>query len=116
MLFGMAKEIDLQQILKGLGSDLARNIAISKLVGKIDLPTSQVWRVAAYYERARRFYAEASYAHEVEWKERAKELYRRAVVNYEKVGRFRAAADVALEAGMIEKTEQLIALVNLINE
>jgi len=105
----MNQKADLEKILNGLGSDEARAYAISKLVGKVDLPVSQVEKAVDIYEQAGDFYTAAKVAYEAGMMERAVEVY-------ENAGKFDAAARVARKAGMTERAKQLKILVKLINQ
>src|SRR3989344_5128962 len=99
----MTKKIDLEQILNGLGSDEARNIAIYKLVGKVKLPIPLIERAVEDCEKAGEFSHAAEVALKAGMKKRAEQLYQRAVEDYEKAGKFSYAAEVALKAGMKER-------------
>ena len=131
----MKKKIDFDQILNGLGSDEARNLVISKLVGKVDLSTSRVEETIKAYEKAGMFSYAADIALKAGMNEKAVEYYERAgsfygaadaalkagmnekaVEYYERAGSFYEASNAALKAGMEERAKQLITLAKLINE
>src|SRR3989344_5717070 len=68
------KKMFLEAILNNLGSDEARQMAISKLVGKVDLPPHQIERAIQNYEAAGWFNAAADLALKIGQNERAEQL------------------------------------------
>ena len=68
------KKIDLEQIFIGLSSDEARAHAISKLIGKVDLPIPKISGAIEIYEKVGWFDAAADTALKARMNERAEQL------------------------------------------
>ena len=105
---------ELEQILLGLGSDEARNKAISQLVGKITIPEKLLVKAIEDYEKAGMFDSAAGVAVRAGKTDRANKLYDRAIEDYEKAGMFDSAADVAVRAGKTDRANKLRKLQELI--
>ena len=96
----MGKTKKLERILNSLGSDEARNIALSQLIGKVNVPDDIITKTIDDYEKDERFSMAAEVAKKAG-------LTDRAIDNYKKDGQFYKAAKVAKEAGLIAKSKEL---------
>ena len=70
----MKNKVNLEDVLNQLGSDEARRLAISRLVGKVNLSAQQIQRAVEDYEKAGRFGDAADIALKAGMKERAEGL------------------------------------------
>ncbi len=73
------KEIDIDQMLNPLGSDEARNIAIYKLIGKVEIPPFLIKNAIDFFERKEDYIAAAHLALKANMKERAIDIYEKGV-------------------------------------